>query len=175
MVSRFFLLFLVVFCVKAHGIEGSNCNLESETCQAFELGVNAWILKDFSVEIITPLTIGKVRRKEVVEVNEANNGKRGRQFSVIKVDVDKNTPFSLTCVPDSSYIYFQNGTISTLDNCFVVDMWNNLNENSNSLAGQNRPDDLAMPVYRLYLSSTIPEYASDGQVSGSIHLEFKYE
>lgn len=164
---------ILSFQIFAQELISNDCNVPDSFCRSFALESNVYVLKDFSVEIITPLTIGKVRRKELIEINESSNGKRGRQFSVIKVNIDKNATFRLTCVPDRSYIYFQNDTSTTLDDCLIIDIWNNLS--GNSLAGQNRPDDLIMPVYRLYLYSKIPDYAGDGQVSGSIHLEFEYE
>lgn len=48
------------------------CNTPDSTCQAFELGINGEILKDFSVSVTKEPSFGKVRRGEYVEVEEVN-------------------------------------------------------------------------------------------------------
>ena len=162
-----------LFSFQAFALTSEACNDPSSTCQAFQLGSEAQVLKDFSVYVMVAPSLGKVRRGEQINVVEGSTH-RGKRTGMIQVTGEEEaTLFTIECDPLSSDINYQGGVSSTLSACNLIS-WTTAAEGS-SLSAEMMDLEWGFNYYFIEFQASVPAGAQDGDVTGSIHIEIAYE
>lgn len=164
---------LFSFQAFAQQLASSDCNTPDSTCQAFEVQVDGEVLEDFVMTQNQVLSLGKVRRGELINVVEGDYH-RGKSTGYVTLQGALNTNYTISCSAADSIITYSDGlTTQALDSCaiqnddLVGDFLASHSEESIQFAGG--------VIYEIAASIQIDENAPDGGATGVVHLEVAYE